>query len=252
MTQALEVQRVTRSFGGVRALDNFSCVLGHGEILGLIGPNGAGKTTLFNAISGFASPDSGAIQCHGHEIARMAPHDIAACGIARTFQGLRLIRQVSVIDNILLCMGKMIGESLQSIVFRWGACQKQERAKQARAAEVLRKVGLEDKSEEAAENLSYGQQKLLTVACCTASDAKVLLLDEPVAGIAPPMIEQVLALMEGMRSEGRSIMFVEHNIAAIMQICDRVIFMDAGAMVCEGTPERVRNDPRVIEAYLGR
>jgi ABC-type branched-subunit amino acid transport system ATPase component len=233
-------------------LEDFSCVLGDGEILGLIGPNGAGKTTLFNAISGFAPPGAGTIRYRGQEIARMAPHDIAAGGIARTFQDPRLVRQISVIDNVLFCLGKMLGESLANIVFRWGACQKAEETGRARAAEVLRGVGLEDKSEDAAQDLSYGQQKLLTVACCIASGAKVLLLDEPVAGVAPPMILQILALIDEVRSQGRSVMFVEHNIAVVMRACDRVIFMDAGAMVCEGTPEQVRNDPRVIEAYLGR
>lgn len=247
----LNIQALNKHFGGVTALDNFSCNVLPNEILGLIGPNGAGKTTLFNVITGFISPDSGDVEYNGQNITRLAPYKISRLGVVRTFQNLRLVRQLSALENVLLCFPDQSGEQLGSVFFQWGKCKQQEARNQSRALELLEQAGLADKAYDSAEALSYGQQKLLSIVCCLAADAEMLLLDEPVAGIAPQMIETILEMIQSLPKLGKSVILIEHNMDAVMQVCDRVIFMDAGAKVSEGTPEQVRNDPRVIEAYVG-
>ena len=251
MTDSLiDIQGLNKHFGGVTALDNFSCNVVPNEILGLIGPNGAGKTTLFNVMTGFLSPDSGNIEYNGRNITRLAPYKISKLGVVRTFQNLRLIRQLSVLENVLLCFPDQAGEKLGNVYFRWGKCRQQEKRNQRTALDLLEKTALADKVHDPAEALSYGQQKLLSIVCCLAADAEVLLLDEPVAGIAPQMIETILEMIQSLPKLGKSVLLIEHNLDAVMQVCDRVIFMDAGVKVSEGTPEEVRNDPKVIEAYI--
>jgi len=246
----LEIDDLKKSFDGVKALAEFSCSLREGEILGLIGPNGAGKTTLFNVISGFLAPESGNVVFRGRSLVRMPPHRIAVAGIARTFQDLRLIRQLSVLDNVLLSYRDQPGERLGSVFFRWKNCKEQEAANRREAVSVLDECGLAEKANDPAEDLSYGQQKLLSLVCCLAAKTDLLLLDEPVAGIAPEMIEKILGIIRDLPNKGKSVMLIEHDLDAVMQVCDRVVFMDAGAKVSEGTPEEVRNDPKVIEAYI--
>jgi len=246
----LKVDRLGKSFDGVKALAGFSCSLREGEILGLIGPNGAGKTTLFNVISGFLAPESGNVVLRGASLMGMPPHRIANAGIARTFQDLRLIRQLSVLDNVLLSFRDQPGERLGNIFLRWKSSQEQEAANRKEAMSLLDGCGLVEKANDPAEDLSYGQQKLLSLVCCLAAKADLLLLDEPVAGIAPEMIEKMLGIIRDLPNKGKSVMLIEHDLDAVMQVCDRVVFMDAGAKVSEGTPEEVRNDPKVIEAYI--
>ena len=247
----LNIQGLNKRFDGVTALDDFSCTVNPNEILGLIGPNGAGKTTLFNVLTGFITPDSGQMRLKGMELGRLAPHKPTRLGLARTFQNLRLIRQVSVLENVLLCFPRQPGEQLGNVFFQWKRCVRQEAQNQAKALTLLEQVGLGRKVNDSAEALSYGQQKLLSIVCCLAADADVLLLDEPVAGIAPAMIEIILDVIQGLPKLGKSVILIEHNLDAVMQVCDRVIFMDVGAKISEGTPDQVRNDPRVIEAYIG-
>ncbi|MBN2138351.1 MAG: ABC transporter ATP-binding protein [Sedimentisphaerales bacterium] len=249
-TDLLEVQRLEKSFDGIRALADFSCSLRQGEILGLIGPNGAGKTTLLHVISGFLPPESGRVMFQGKDLLGLPAHKIAMIGIARTFQTLRLIRQVSVLDNVLLSFRHQLGEKLGSIFFQWKNSKEQETANRKEALRLLEQAGLSEKANEPAEDLSYGQQKLLSLVFCLAAKGELLLLDEPVAGIAPEMIEKILGIIRDLPSKGKSVILIEHNLDAVMQICDRVIFMDVGAKVSEGTPDEVRNDPRVIEAYI--
>jgi len=246
----LEVQKLEKSFDGIRALADFSCSLRQGEILGLIGPNGAGKTTLLNVISGFLAPESGRALFRGKTLLGLPPHKIATTGIARTFQKLRLIRQVSVLDNVLLSFRNQPGERLSNVFFRWKNSKEQEAANRKEAMSLLEEAGLTEKANEPAEDLSYGQQKLLSLVCCLAAKGDLLLLDEPVAGIAPEMIEKILGIIRNLPNKGKSVILIEHNLDAMMQVCDRVIFMDAGAKLSEGTPEEVRDDPRVIEAYI--
>ena len=250
MSVILDVQRLEKNFDGVRALADFSCSVQDGEILGLIGPNGAGKTTFFNIVSGFLAPESGEITFKGNGITRIPPHRITNLGISRTFQNLRLVRQISVLDNVLLSFQQQPGEKLRNVFFNWRLSQERENENRKKASSLLEEVGLAQKANDPAEELSYGQQKLLSLVCCLAAKSEVLLLDEPVAGIAPEMTERILETIRGLPAKSKTVILIEHNLNAVMQVCDRVIFMDAGAKVSEGTPKEVRNDPRVIEAYI--
>jgi ABC-type branched-subunit amino acid transport system ATPase component len=234
----------------VRALHDFSCSIQAGEIVGLIGPNGAGKTTLFNVITGFTTADRGGATFRGRNLLGRSAYRIANMGIARTFQDLRLIRRLSVLDNVLLAFRDQPGERLRNVFFRWRTSARCEAENRKDALSLLEAAGLAEKAVEPAENLSYGQQKLLSLICCMAAGADLLLLDEPVAGIAPEMIEKILSIIRSLPAQGKTVILLEHNMDAVMQVCDRVIFMDAGAVVSEGTPEQVWNDPKVIEAYL--
>ncbi|MEW6363130.1 MAG: ABC transporter ATP-binding protein [Acidobacteriota bacterium] len=246
----LDVQAVDKRFDGVKALSSFSCSLRHGEILGLIGPNGAGKTTFFNLVTGFIAPDRGTILFKGKDITGAPPYRITNQGISRTFQNPRLIRQVSVLDNVLLCFQNQPGEKLRNIFFNWWRIRGRENEHRKQALALLEEAGLAHKARDPAVELSYGQQKILSLVCCLAARSEVLLLDEPVAGIAPEMTERILATIRGLPSRGKSVILIEHNLDAVMTVCDRAIFMDAGVMVGEGPPDEVRNDPRVIEAYI--
>jgi ABC-type branched-subunit amino acid transport system ATPase component len=246
----LDVQGLEKHFNGVRALADFSCSVQHGDILGLIGPNGAGKTTFFNLVSGFLEPVRGSITFKGNDIARIPPYRITNIGISRTFQNLRLFNQISLLDNVLLSFQQQMGEKLRNVFFNWRQSQNMEKKNRQKAMMLLDEVGLSHTAENLAEELSYGQQKLLSIVCCLATKGDLLLLDEPVAGIAPEMIKHLIEIIRNLPSKGKSVILIEHNMDAVMQVCNRVIFMDASVKVSEGSPEEVRNDPRVIEAYI--
>jgi branched-chain amino acid transport system ATP-binding protein len=250
MTSLASAQSLSKHFDGVVALADFTCTLAETEILGLLGPNGAGKTTLFNVFTGLLAPDSGAAEFKGTGLIGRPVHKIANLGIARTFQNLRLIRRITVLENVLLCFKNQPGENLFNVFFRPGICKRHEAGIREKALNVLKTAGLADKANEVADNLSYGQQKLLSLLCCLAADAELLLLDEPVAGIAPEMAERILALIADLPKQGKSAIVIEHDIDALKGIAHRMVFMDAGRKICEGTPDEVLNDPRVIEAYL--
>ncbi len=250
MNSLADMQSLSKHFNGVVALANFSCTVAEREILGLLGPNGAGKTTLFNVLTGLLAPDSGAADFKGHALIGRPVHKIANLGIARTFQNLRLIRRITVLENVLLCFKNQPGENLLNVFFRPGLCKRYEAGIREKALTLLETAGLSEKANGLADNLSYGQQKLLSIVCCLAADADLLLLDEPIAGIAPEMAERILAIITDLPNQGKSAIVIEHDIDALRGIAHRMIFMDAGRKICEGSPDEVLNDPRVIEAYL--
>lgn len=246
----LQINRLFKYFDGISALDDFSCVLQTGECLGLIGPNGAGKTTLFNVISGLIEPDQGSVLLRGQDIVGLSTWRITQLGVSRTFQKLRLIQNISVINNVLLHFKSQPGENLLNVFLRPRIVSTVEKKNREEARALLKRCGLEATADKLASELSYGQQKLLSLACCLASQAQVLLLDEPIAGIAPQMIDKVLELIESETYAGKAVFVIEHDLDSIMMACDRLIFMDAGTRVCEGKPMEVRKDPRVLTAYI--
>ena len=250
MTALANAESLSKHFNGVVALAEFSCTVSEKEILGLLGPNGAGKTTLFNIMTGLLAPDSGSADFKGHALIGRPVHKIANLGIARTFQNMRLIRRITVLENVLLCFKDQPGENLLNVFFRPGRCKRHEAGIRERAKALLETAGLADKANDLADNLSYGQQKLLSLVCCLAADAELLLLDEPVAGIAPGMAERIVTIITDLPTQGKSAIVIEHDIDALKGIAHRMIFMDAGRKVCEGSPDKVLNDPRTIEAYL--
>ncbi len=248
--ELLRIADLDKSFGGLKALQSFSCSVQAGEILGLIGPNGAGKTTLFNLITGFLRADGGSIRFRGQPVTALPAHRIASLGIARTFQNLRLVRELTVAENVLLALRDQPGEHLGNVFFRSRQCARHEKSNRAKAAVFLERVGLAEKGHASARELSYGQQKLLSLACCLASGGALLLLDEPVAGVASEMKKRILSIICELPTEEVSVVLIEHDMDVIMGACSRVVFMDAGELVAEGTPKQVRDNPRVIEAYL--
>lgn len=250
MTFLAGTQSLSKHFNGVVALSSFSCTVAENEIVGLVGPNGAGKTTLFNVLTGLLAPDSGSAEFKGRALIGRPVHKIANIGIARTFQNLRLIRRITVLENVLLCFKEQPGENLLNVFFRPRLCARHEAGIREKALDLLKTGGLVHKANDLAENLSYGQQKLLSLLCCLAADAELLLLDEPVAGIAPEMAGRILTIIADLPKQGKSAIVIEHDIEALKGIAHRMIFMDAGRKICEGAPDTVLNDPRVIEAYL--
>lgn len=247
---ALDIRQVSKSFCGVRALDDFSCYIERGELVGLIGPNGAGKTTLFNAVTRLVELDSGAIACNGTNIASVARASVVRTGVARTFQDMRLIRRLAAIENVLLCFQEQPRESLWRAIIHGGSSDRHEARITEKGLDLLENVGLRSVCMRKASELSYGQQKLLAFACCLATGSGTMLLDEPIAGVAPGIKKQILSLITQLNSKGKTIVLIEHDVEAVWEICGRVIFMDEGRLIADGSPEYVRNDRHVLERYV--
>jgi len=249
MAAILKINDLSKAFDGVKAVDGLSLTVEEQRIVSLIGPNGAGKTTLFNLVCGFLPSDGGSILFRGQTLDGAAPCRIARLGIGRTFQDLRLIRKVSVLDNTMLGFQNQAGEAVLHALAGWKT-KREEQGNLDKARGLLGFVGLAEKAGDLAEALSYGQQKLLTLACCLAMDAQLLLLDEPVAGIEPETSRRILELLQELRSQGKTILLIEHNLGAVRAVSDFVVVMDEGRKIAEGTPEAVMQDPVVLEAYL--
>lgn len=248
--QSFRCENVSKSFDGIHAVDGVTLSFPSSGITAVIGPNGAGKTTLLNILTGFLRPNTGKCFLGEHDTTHSPPHRIARMGVARTFQDLRLITQVSVLDNVLTACPKQRGERLLSALLRFGVAAEESRNHVA-ATDLLRFVGLESQANDSAGELSYGQQKLLTLAVCLATEARILMLDEPVAGVAPEKVTQILDLLRKLSSQGKAIVFIEHDIEAVRQIADHVVVMDDGQIVTQGAPAEVLEKPEIMEAYLG-
>jgi branched-chain amino acid transport system ATP-binding protein len=247
----LEVENVVRSFGALRAVDGVSLRVRQASITGLIGPNGAGKTTLFNAIAGVLPPESGAIRLEGTRIDGMRPDQVFHQGLGRTFQIPRPLGTLTVLENLLLAPLEQSGERLWNNWLRPRRVRAEEAAHRQRAREVLDFVGLGGHAQQAARVLSGGQQKLLELARVLMVEPRIILLDEPAAGVNPALLETLLERVSALHRRGVTFLLIEHNMDVVMQLCDPVIVMAQGKVVMQGTPRQVRADARVIEAYLG-
>lgn len=247
---SLRCENLNKSFGGVQALADVSHAFPTSGIVAVIGPNGAGKTTLINVVTGFLRPNRGRAFLGDCELTRLPAHKIARLGIARTFQDLRLISQVSVLENVLVARPNQKGEGLLRALFRFGVTD-EERKNHEAAMHWLKFVGLDGAARQLAGEFSYGQQKLLTLACCLATEAPILLLDEPVAGVHPIVIERILGLFRELRSLGKLVVFIEHDIAAVREVADSVVVMDHGRIIAQGKPSDVLKRSEIMEAYVG-
>ncbi len=249
MTDFLEVRNLTMRFGGLTAVDNLSFKVEHGSIHGLIGPNGAGKTTTFNMISGFYTPTEGQILLRGEDISGLKMHEVARRGVVRTFQHSTLFAELTVLENALVGTHMPFRPNIFAAIIGWD--KEDRRGAEARAREALEFFGLGHLAEERAGDLSHGHQRALGMAVAYASHPDVILLDEPFTGMNPEETKHMMGLMRRLKEDGITILLVEHDMQAIMGLCDTITCMSFGKFLAEGGPSEIRNHPAVIEAYLG-
>ena len=253
MGPVLQIERCTKYFGGLRAVCNFDIVVNEGDLAGLIGPNGAGKTTVFNMVTGLYTMTEGDVLFNGQSIVGIEPHKFAQMGISRTFQNIRLFQNLSVLDNVRIAYHTHVGYSLADSIWRSAKYEKGERELTEQAQEFLAVFNLADRQDEFAKNLPYGEQRRLEIARALATNPRLLLLDEPAAGMNPKEVATLMELIHFIRDRFKlTILLIEHQMRVVMGICEHITVMDFGEVIARGTAEQIQNNPKVIEAYLGR
>ncbi len=248
----LKVTKLSKAFGGLRAVSNFDIAIEQGELVGLIGPNGAGKTTVFNLLTGVYDPSEGNIEFDGKSVVGLKPYQITQRGVARTFQNIRLFGELSVLDNVKIAYHFHVKYGLLESVLRVGRYFGEENEITKKAERFLEIFQLAHRKDEIAKNLPYGEQRRLEIARALAAQPRLLLLDEPAAGMNPQETQQLMAMIRWIRKEfGLTILLIEHDMSLVMGVCERIYVLDYGSIIAQGTPVEIKNNPRVIEAYLG-
>lgn len=252
MDPLLKTNNVSISFGGIKAVQDFNIVLNRGELVGLIGPNGAGKTTAFNLLTGVYQPTTGTIEFDGVDVTGMKPYKITQHGIARTFQNIRLFGNLTVLDNVKIACNYLVNYSLAEAILRVGRYGKEEERIERESIELLRLFKLDDKKDELASNLPYGLQRHLEIARALAARPKLLLLDEPAAGMNPQETLDLMHLIEEIRKRFQlTILLIEHDMSLVMGICERLYVLEFGKILAQGIPQEIKSNADVIRAYLG-
>lgn len=248
----LNINHLTKVFGGLRAVSDFNIYLEPGELVGLIGPNGAGKTTAFNVLTGVYTPTEGEIVFDGQSLVGLKPYQVTQRGIGRTFQNIRLFAELTVLDNVKIAYHFHMKYGLFETIFRVGRYFPEEDLLEKQAIEFLDIFQLGHRKDELAKNLPYGEQRRLEIARALAVKPKLLLLDEPAAGMNPQETEQLMAMIRWIRKEFKlTILLIEHDMRLVMGVCERIYVLDYGCIIAQGSPQEIKNNPRVIEAYLG-
>jgi len=248
----LEVRELTKHFGGIRALEEVSFKVKKGSITSIIGPNGAGKTTLFNCLTGLTKPTRGMIRLTDTDITGRSPHRVVSLGIARTFQNIRLFRDMTVLENVMVSQHQQMHSGLLKILTRHRAFLSEEENARRRAMEYLGLVGLECSADIPSFNLPYGDQRRLEIARALATEPSILLLDEPTAGMNPQETSEIMEIIRNLQKLGKTVILIEHDMKMVMGVSETIVVLDHGIKIAEGTPDMIRNDPLVIEAYLGK
>ena len=248
----LSIRGVGKHFGGLHVLEDVSIEVPGGAIFALIGPNGAGKTTVFNLVTGLLKPSLGSIAFEGRDLAGIQPHQITRMGIARTFQNIRIFPDMTLLENVMVGRHHLLDYGGLALLFATPAFREAERQSRERALELLSWVKLDHKADATADNLSYGEQRKLEFARALATEPKLLLLDEPVAGMNPSEKAVLMEEIRNIRDRGYGVFLIEHDMRFVMNLCDRVAVLNFGRIIAEGPPDEIRSHPDVIEAYLGR
>ena len=252
MAELLKVDNVSMVFGGLRAVSNLSMHIDEGELIGLIGPNGAGKTTAFNMITGVYTPTEGKVYFNGQQSSGKKSYQVTQMGMARTFQNIRLFSELSVIDNVKIAYNMHVTYNLADAIVRDGKYLSEEEFITQKALDLLKIFHLEEEAHEVAKNLPYGKQRRLEIARALATEPKLLLLDEPAAGMNPQETKELMEMIRWIRKEfNLSILLIEHDMGLVMGVCERIYVLEYGMKIAEGTPEEIKHNARVIEAYLG-